>query len=222
MSTISQRPCRAMAKPVPMLSRLAMMCVMTAGDPVLAQIIETLPPKAPIARQIVPMVPSLQRKTPASAGANLVAAAKRVTAAAAGQRVAAGPAKAAVTASVTPVARRRAVVVVAAPVPLPSPVLAGTQALQPGAQVAAGTTVAAAAPAAAPATGSGKFVATTCRVGQDYSVARRTCFTPGVTVASSGKGKARQAAGRKALARAAAEPGHRSALGSALGSRRKP
>ena len=222
MTTIPQPPRRAIAKPVPMLSALAMMCVMTAGDPVLAQIIETLPPKAPIARQIVPMVPALQRRPPASAGANLVAGAKRVTAAVAGQRVATGPAKAAVTASVTPVARRRAVAVVAAPVPPPSLVLAGSQALQPAAQVTAGTTVAAAAPAAAPAAASGKFVATTCRVGQDYSIERRTCFTPGVTVASSGKAKARQAAGRKALARAAAEPGHRSALGSALGSRRKP
>ena len=139
--------------------------------------ITVVTPHAPVARQIEPMVAPVRRVSP--------------------NAVAVSAAKSAVGAP-------------AAKTAIPPPIAAASLAAPPAApstastlKSAAGSTAAAAAvpvgriatrapaimtPALA-ATGAPtpkpKFVAYTCKIGQDYSVERKTCFTPGVAKAAT-------------------------------------
>ena len=182
MTAVRHLPRRRAANAMLMISS-----VLAAITPALAQTADALLPKAPIARQILPLVEPVKRKAPAAVS-NLAPGLKSAGAAATPR----------VTAAVKPVARTK-IVTVAPP------------ATQPAAPA-----VAQPATIAAPR----QFVAYTCKLGQDYSVERRECFTPGVTTAAGVGKKASQKAGRTTLARAAAEPGKRSSLGANLGARR--
>jgi hypothetical protein len=63
----------------------------------------------------------------------------------------------------------------------------------------------------APAPGRAKFVAYTCKLGQEYSVERKTCYTPGVNIDPAAPTAAVEA--KTAVVKAAGEGGGRSALG---------
>jgi hypothetical protein len=123
-------------------------------------------PHAPVARQIEPMVAPVRRVAP---GATIANAQKPV--------VTAAPAPAAVAAK-TP-----ASVPLAVSTPtvakLKTPVVAAPAAVA----VVAASTAASARPAPIK---QPKFVAYTCKLGEDYSLERKTCFTPGVKAAGVG------------------------------------
>lgn len=154
-----------------------------------------------VARQIVPMVAPIRRQPPSNT-ASLAPLLKR----------AAPPAMKPATSTVA--AKPSFAVPVAA-----SAVLAAPKAATTATTVAASVSSAkpaAAAPTAAPA--APKFAVYTCKLGEDYSVARKACFKPGVTVATGPEDRNARAKAAKVAAKAAKDTGTRSALGA----KRKP
>ena len=137
----------------------------SAAPPVEATAAPATPARPPVARQIVPMVAPIKRVLPSVAA------------------IPAAPKKILPSVAATPPA---ATVVQASAATPAAPALPLTA--KPAASIPAPATKVAAPPKAAPVmaatTRQPKFVAYTCKLGQDYSVARKTCFTPGVTSAT--------------------------------------
>ena len=192
----------------------------TAAEPtaVTSQPITIVTPHAPVARQIVPMVAPIRRTAPAAA-ATVAAVPKRAVPEAAATPATsvsgAAPAAKVTAAAAVPVAAATlapASAPVATPAKSASPAVAAAPA--PLAPASAAVASINRAPAKA-APKQPKFVAYTCKLGEDYSVERKTCFTPGVAKSSTSDA-------RHVVKSAASRPPVDMATRSSLGVKPKP
>ena len=157
-------------------------------------------PHAPVARQIEPMVAPVRRVSPNAAIAPKAASSATASAPAASVPV---PSAATAAAMTSPTAAAGA-----APPP-PSAVATTATKAAPPPHKNGQTTNAARATLPAPAgVKPHKLVAYTCKIGQDYSVERKICFTPGVKSAAAPVRRAKLAPSKTTL-----DPTARSALG---------
>ncbi len=161
-------------------------------------------PHAPIARQVEPMVAPVRRVAPGAAVASTPKPAATVAAAAVPAKLPSGlqPASGA---SLAPSSTGTA-----ANSKSKGPVAAVATAPSTGAPTAATVAVPA---RITPTVKLPKFVAYTCKLGEDYSVARKTCFTPGVKAAGAVKSASASKTANSQPPKAAIESSGRSALG---------
>jgi hypothetical protein len=166
-------------------------------------------PHAPVARQIEPMVAPVRRVAPGATVASAPKPAAAVATVQAAGKAPAGP-QLAITSSFAPTA------VSAAPIPKVKGPVASVPppASVPAASAITATPVAVArtAPATVKVT-QPKYVAYTCKLGEDYSVQRKVCFTPGIKTAAVAAKASPAAKTAKLQPKPALDTAERSALG---------